>query len=138
MTAAEPPDATEETQSTAPVRAVQRAAIDRAVAADGRAEAVRGLAFAGALEAACGPDGPDDLLGSALVSTAAARAIDVYERRPRVTATPWTPRAARDHPPWLLDGAVLACRLTDLDAEGVARLADLPVATVESALAERE
>jgi hypothetical protein len=55
-----------------------------------------------------------------------------------VGRSPWTPRAATggDPEPWLVDGAALAHRFTDLDAEAVADLADLPVTTVEAAVRE--
>jgi hypothetical protein len=117
-----------------PIRAVQRAAVDRAVAGDADGDPARHLAFAGALEAARG-DGAD-VLGSALASTAVARALAALERHPRLGRSPWTPRAAPGHDPdpWLVEGAALVPRFTDLDAEAAADLADLPVATVEAAL----
>jgi hypothetical protein len=122
--------------TAASLRTIQRAAIDRAVTGD--ADPARQIAFAGALEAARDERGPGDVLGAALVSTVAARALDAHERRPRTDASPWTPRAGTEPDPWLVEGAVLAHRLTDLDVEAVARLADLPVAELETALADRE
>jgi hypothetical protein len=130
------------------LRAVQSAAVDRALTSE--TDAREYLALAGALEAPVSsedvpgdeprprglPDDASALLGAALASVASTVALSGDDAGR--ADVPWVPQAlvadGIDTDAFVLEGAVVACRRFDLPTERAAALASLPAAELRTEL----